>query len=91
MTNVLIRGVPPEDLDEIRSAAVAAGTSVQGYLRDAVHAQAVHLRRRAALDATATRLRARPAVLDVDRAAVLDAIHEAHVERAEELDVRAPE
>ena len=39
MSDVLIRDVPADDLDQIRSAAAEKGTSVQNYLRDAVHAQ----------------------------------------------------
>lgn len=85
MTNVLIRDVPPDDLDELRSAAAEAGTSLQNYLRDAVHAQAVYLRRRAALDRTAERLAGQPAVPVQERQAVLDAIEDAHTDRADQL------
>jgi hypothetical protein len=59
MPNVLIRDVPADDLDQLRSAAAARDTSLQNYLRDAVHAQAVYLRRRAALTRAAERLRDR--------------------------------
>lgn len=55
MANVLIRDVPTEDLDQIRSAAASQGMSLQAYLLEAVHAQASHLRRREALDRTAVR------------------------------------
>lgn len=90
MPNVLIRGVPDDDLDEIRSAAAERGTSLQGYLRDAVHAQAAYLRRQAALAATAERLRGRPDVPDDERRAVLDAVAAAHAERAGALSERPP-
>ena len=59
--------------------------SLQAYLRDAVHAQAAHLRRRAALARTAERLRGQPGVPEGERRAVLDAIDDAHTERADEL------
>ena len=48
MTNVLIRDVPPNDLELIRAAAAAEGTSLQNYLREAVHTHAAYLRRRGA-------------------------------------------
>jgi len=73
MPNVLIRDVPPDDLEEIRSAATERGTSLQAYLRDAVHAQAVYLRRQAALRRTAERLAGRPPASTADREAVIDA------------------
>ncbi len=85
MPNVLIRDVPADDLEQIRSAAAQQGTSLQSYLRDAVRAQAVHLRRQAALTRTAERLRGRPDVPADERRAVLDAIADAHTERAEQL------
>ena len=59
--------------------------SLQTYLRDAVHAQATHLRRRVALARTAERLRGQPGVPEGERRAVLDAIDDAHTERADEL------
>jgi hypothetical protein len=83
--NVLIRDVPAADLEQIRSAAADRGMSLQAYLRDAVHAQATHLRRRAALARTTERLRGRPGVSEGERGAVLDAIDDAHTERADEL------
>jgi hypothetical protein len=83
--NVLIRDVPAADLDQIRSAAADRGMSLQAYLRDAVHAQATHLRRRAALARTAERLRGQPSVPEDERRAVLDTIDDAHTERADEL------
>ena len=85
MPNVLIRDVSPDDLEEIRSAATERGTSLQSYLRDAVHDQAAYLRRRTALARTAKRLRGQPAVPDQERQAVFDAIDDAHTERADQL------
>ena len=88
MSNVLIRNVPADDLDQIRSAAAEKGTSVQSYLRDAVHAQAAYLRRQAALTRTAERLGARSAVPAEERNVVLDAIEDAHAKRADQLSDR---
>jgi hypothetical protein len=81
MTNVLIRDVPADDLDQIRSAAAERGTSVQAYLRDAVHAQAAYLRRQDALARAAERLQGQPEVPDDERAAVLDAIDDTFTQR----------
>lgn len=89
MTDVLIRDVLPEDLDLLRSAAAGQGTSLQGYLRDAVHAQASYLRRQAALSRTAERLRGQRHVPAKERRAVLDAVSDAHTERAKELSPRS--
>jgi lipase chaperone LimK len=83
--NVLIRDVPADDLDQIRSAADRRGLSLQAYLRETVHAQAVHLRRQAALARTADRLRGRSEVPEGERQAVLDSVGEAHAERATQL------
>jgi hypothetical protein len=85
MPNVLIRDVPQDDLEQIRSAAAERGTSLQSYLREAVHAQASYLRRRAALARTAERLAGQPAVPEAERRAVLDTIDDAHTERAGQL------
>jgi hypothetical protein len=85
MPNILIRDVPAEDLEQIRSAAKERGMSIQNYLRDAVHAQAAYLRRRTALERTANRLRARPAVPEGERQAVLDSVEQAHAQRADQL------
>jgi len=85
MSNVLIRDVPAEDLEEIRSAAARRGTSLQNYLREAMHAQAAYLRRQEALTQAAHRLRGRRAVTQADRDAVLDAVDAAHSGRAEHL------
>jgi hypothetical protein len=86
--NVLIRDLPPDDLDLIRAAAAERGTSLQSYLRDALHAEASYLRWQRALAATAERLRGRPDVPAGERRAVLDAITDAHAERADELSGR---
>jgi hypothetical protein len=86
--NVLIRDVPADDLEQIRAAAADRGMSLQAYLREAVHAQAAHLRRRAALARTAERLRGRSGVSEAERSAVLEAIDEANAERAEQLSDR---
>jgi hypothetical protein len=88
MPNVLIREVPADDLDRIRFEASQQGTSLQTYLRNAVHAQASYLRRQDALARIADDLSDRPAVPEEDRKAVLDAIEQAHQERAEELGAR---
>ena len=85
MPNVLIRDVPADDLDQIRSAAALAGTSLQHYLLEAVRAQAAHLRRQAALALAAERLRGRPLVPEFERDAVLEAVAAAHAERADDL------
>jgi hypothetical protein len=85
MSNVLIRDVPPEDLERIRAAAVERGSSLQSYLRDAVHAQAAYLRRQDALTRTARRLRGRAPVSPDERDAVLDEVDAANAERAERL------
>ncbi|MFN2494430.1 MAG: hypothetical protein ABR608_00760 [Pseudonocardiaceae bacterium] len=81
--------MPADDLDQIRSAAADQDMSLQNYLRDAVRAQAAYLRRQAALAKTAERLRGRPEVPADERHAVLDAIADAHTERADELNDRS--
>jgi len=88
MPNVLIRDVLPDDLDQIRSAAAEQGASLQSYLRDAVHAQAVYLRRQAAIARTAERLRGGPEVPKSERDAVLELVDDAHHERADQLSAR---
>lgn len=85
MSDVLLRGVPAADLDQIRAAAAASGASVQAYLRDTVHAQAVHLRRQAALAAAGRRLHGHPAVPEQERQAVLAAVDRAEDDRGEHL------
>lgn len=85
MPNLLIRDVPSDDLDPIRAAATENRQSLQAYLRDALHMQAAYLRRRAALARAADRLRGGTAVPDSEREAVLDAIDQAHDERASDL------
>jgi len=88
MSNVLIRDVLPDDLDQIRSAAAEQGASLQSYLRDAVHAQAVYLRRQAAIAATAERLRGGSPVPEGERDVVLSLVDQAHQERADQLSSR---
>lgn len=88
MPSVLIRDVPADDLDQIRSAAADAGTSLQAYLHAAVRAQAAYVRRQSALTRTAERLRGLPDVPADERLAVLDAIADAHSERADQLSQR---
>ncbi len=85
MSDVLLRGVPAADLEQIRAAAAASGASVQAYLRDTVHAQAVHLRRQAALAAAGRRLHGHPAVPEGERRAVLDTLDRAEDDRSEQL------
>ena len=89
MPNVLIRDVPPEDLDQLRAAAAEQGTSLQRLLRDAVHAQAVYLRRQAAVVGLSARLEGQPEVPETERRAALDAVDRAHDERAEQLSGRS--
>ncbi|MFT4163968.1 MAG: hypothetical protein QM650_01855 [Microlunatus sp.] len=89
MPNVLVRDVPPEDLELIRSAAAGRGSSLQGYLRDAIHAQAVYLRRQAAIADLAERLEAQPEVPESERAAVLVSIDRTHNDRADQLSSRS--
>lgn len=85
MSNVLIRDVPVDDLEQIRAAAAEQGTSLQAYLLTAVRAQAAYLRRQVALVRAADRLRANAAVPEHERDAVLDAIDAAHQRRADQL------
>jgi len=85
MSNVLIRDVPEDDLEQIRTAAAERGTSLQRYLRDAVSAQAVYLRRQAALARTTQRLENRAEVPADERRAVRGAIDASHRERSERL------
>lgn len=88
MSNVLIRDVAAEDLDQLRAAAADQGVSVQSLLRGAVHDHAAHLRRQLALVRTEERLRGRAAVPEVDRDAVLAATDRVHQERADRLSDR---
>jgi hypothetical protein len=90
MPNVLIRDVPTHDLDQIRAAAAAQGTSLQSYLLGVVHAQAMYIRRQAVIARTAERLRGRPDLPDDERDAVLAVIDQAHHERAAQLSARPP-
>jgi len=88
VSDVLVRNVPDDDLDLIRSAAADQGVSLQHYLRDALRAQASYLRRRAALARTADRLHGTAEVPADERAAVLEAIAPAHEQRADQLSGR---
>lgn len=88
MSNVLIRDVPSDDLEQIRSAAAARGTSLQKYLLEAVHAQATYLRRQNALATVAQRLQGTPEIADEERDAIRDAIDAAHQQRAAQLNDR---
>jgi hypothetical protein len=83
--NVLIRDVPADDLELIRSAARERGISLQAYLRETVHRQAAYLRRREALAAMSNRLRHQPDVPEEERAAVLEAIAAEHARRADRI------
>lgn len=74
MSNVLIRDVPGDDLDELRAEAAAQGVSLQSYLLSTLQAQARHLRRREALSRVEQRLRGRSGVPESERAAVLDEV-----------------
>jgi len=85
MSNVLIRDVASEDLEQIKEAAAERGTTLQAYLLETVHAQAAFLRRRDALARTVRHLHGRAQVSDTAREGVLDAIEAAHDERAAEL------
>ncbi len=58
---------------------------MQSYLLDAVHAQAVYVRRQAAIARTAERLKGQPAVSEIDRDAILAAIQDARDERDAQL------
>ncbi len=81
MSNVLIRDVSEEDLEQIKEAAAQRGATLQAYLWETLHAQAAYLRRQDALARAAQRLDGRPAVSHEAREAVLDAIAAAHDER----------
>lgn len=82
---MLIREVPEAELDQLKAAAKAQNMSLQSYLLDALHAQAAYLRRQAALNRVRDRLHGRPAVDELDRQAVLDAVDGALAERADQL------
>lgn len=74
MTDVLLRDVPEDELAELKTAAEAAGQSLQGYLRaDVVHAHVVYLRRVNAVAASARRLAGRRPLPDASRQAAWDA------------------
>ena len=61
---------------------------MQSFLRDAVHAQAVYLRRQAAIAGAAQRLQGQAEVPENERDAVLAAVDRAHHERADQLSGR---
>jgi len=82
MTDVLVRDVPSDDLELIRSAAADLGMSLQRYLLETVHAQATYLRRQHALSRIAVRVQGTPEVPPAERRAVLEAIARAETERA---------
>ena len=75
-------------LDQLRAVAAERGTSLQSYLRDAVHAQAVCLRRQAAIADTSERLRGQAEVPDSERDSVMVAVERAHQERTDQLSGR---
>lgn len=85
MSDVLIRDVPSEDLDVIRSVAAERGMSLQAYLLSAVQMHAAHERRQQTLRALDHELSGRPPVSPDDRQSVLDAVDEAHARRADDL------
>ncbi|HET8930395.1 MAG TPA: hypothetical protein VFN21_07050 [Acidimicrobiales bacterium] len=85
MSDVLIRNVPSDDLDLIRTAAAADGLSMQQYLMKTLQAQARFLRRRDTLEATAHRVREWADVTESERRAVLDEMAAQADERAAEL------
>lgn len=82
---MLIRDVPHDDLEQIRSAAADRGLSLQAYLREGLHVQAAQLRRQAAVARVAARLEGRTPVSDAERRAVADVVDAAGAERAREL------
>jgi hypothetical protein len=88
MTDVLIRDVAPADLQVIRNAAAEKGISLQAYLKAAMHAQAVHVRRQDALARAGKRLEGTPEVPESERAAVLQAIADENEQRAQQLGKR---
>ncbi|MGL5929324.1 MAG: hypothetical protein ACRCY8_10330 [Dermatophilaceae bacterium] len=90
MSTVLIRDVPDDDIDLIRSAAADRGLSLQRYLREAVQSHATYLRRQGALERTRQRLHGSRVVPDEERRAVLDDIDVDLRERAGEVDGRRP-
>ena len=85
MTDVLIRNVAPEDMQVIREAAAERGISVQAYLHEGLHAQAMYVRRQNALARTKQRLEKFPEVAESERAAALEATAAENERRAQEL------
>lgn len=82
---MLVRDIPPDDLDMIRLAAAEQGMSVQSYLRQTLRAQAAYLRRQATLSGIERRLEGRPVVPEGERAAVLAEIAAEQDRRADDL------
>ena len=85
MPDVLIRDVPRDDLDVLRSTAARLGISPQSYLRGVLQAQATHLRRQEALARTSSRLDGQPEVPEVERTGVLAAVGAESERRGQEL------
>lgn len=83
MPDVLIRNVPPEDLQAIRDAAGEKGISVQAYLQEVMHAQAAYVRRHEGLARVSQRLDGRPPVREAERTAVLQTIADEEERRAQ--------
>ena len=75
MTDVLLRGLPDDELTELKAAAAAIQKSLQGYLRDDVlHAHVLYLRRLRALDAIEQRIADREPIPDAAREAAFSAL-----------------
>ncbi|PWJ53652.1 hypothetical protein SAMN06264364_11155 [Quadrisphaera granulorum] len=91
MPDVLIRDVPSEDLEVIRSVAAERGLTLQAYLLSAVQMHAAHERRQQTLRALERTLHGLPPVALEDRQSVLDAIGEALAERSDGLVARRGE
>jgi hypothetical protein len=85
MPDVLIRNVPPEDLQVIRDAADERGISVQAYLQEVMHAQAAYVRRQDALGRIRERLEGSPGVPEGERSAVLQTIADENDRRGQQL------
>lgn len=75
MSDVLLRGLPDDELTELKAAAAEAQQSLQRYLRDEVlHAHVVYLRRIRALDAIEQRIAGRRPIPDAAREAAFRAV-----------------
>lgn len=88
MSNVLIRNVPTGDLDEIRRAAAAEGTSMQEYLLQTLLARTAYLRRHEALARVKRRLDGGAPISEEDRRAAFDAFDDEIDEKARDLAAR---